>query len=93
MQILFFPIILLLLVLHGVLILIAHIIRLKEFKKKQWNHLVALDRYANSLLGGNPNETISSRLGRERKKCKFCRFVCRFLHFFDQDHCDKSIGT
>lgn len=44
------------------------------------NNFVAVDQLANAILGGDPDETISSRLG----KCKengnwFCTWFCKIL--------------
>ena len=33
-----------------------------------WNVLLSLDQLGNSLLGGDPDETISSRVGRIKRK-------------------------
>jgi hypothetical protein len=63
--------------------------------KQWWMHSwIALDQFANAFLfGGYPDETISSRLGRLRPSCVFCRFVCRILNFvFRQpDHCKTAL--
>lgn len=57
-----------------------------------WKLLVSLDQLANTITGGSPDETISSRLGKgERRGCKVCRFFCSILDIFDKDHCAKSI--
>jgi len=49
----------------------------------------------NTLLGGNPDETISSRCGKKVRKAgrkyKLAYYLCRALHWFDKDHCMKSI--
>ncbi|QKE74777.1 hypothetical protein HPK19_19445 [Arthrobacter citreus] len=56
-----------------------------------WNLLIALDQLMNTILGGNPDETMSSRMGKRIDTCNFCRFMCRFLDLFQKDHCIKSI--
>lgn len=64
-----------------------------------WNILIAIDQLANTLFGGDPDETISSRLGkwarsgknkRGNKKVlfKIANFV---VEFFEKDHFAKSI--
>jgi len=64
-----------------------------------WNILVAVDQLANTLFGGDPDETISSRLGkwtrsgknkRGNKKVlfKIANFV---VELFEKDHFAKSI--
>jgi len=62
-------------------------------KKYFWNILVSLDQFVNTLLGGDPDETISSRMGKAIKegRCRGCYIICRILHLFDSSHCMKSI--
>lgn len=58
-----------------------------------WNFLVAIDQLANTLLGGDPDETMSSRMGKNVRagKCKLCKVICYFLNKIDPNHCEKSI--
>lgn len=58
-----------------------------------FNILISLDQLANTLLGGDPDETMSSRMGKRiaSGNCWGCYRVCRILHFIDKDHCRKSI--
>lgn len=44
-----------------------------------WQKLVELDKWLNGKLGGNPDETISYRLGYHIRKrnCWPCRIFCR----------------
>lgn len=37
-------------------------------KRYGWNLLIALDQLGNALLGGDPDETISSRAGKNRHR-------------------------
>jgi hypothetical protein len=61
-------------------------------KKYIWNILVSLDQLGNTLLGGNPDETISSRMAkRARKGDKLGIRVCKILNYFDEGHCEKTI--
>jgi hypothetical protein len=61
-------------------------------KRYMWNFLISLDQLLNTLLGGNPDETLSSRMGkRARKGDKFAKCFCSVLDVFDKDHCEKSI--
>jgi hypothetical protein len=61
-------------------------------KRYIWNFLIAIDQLANAILGGFPDETISSRMGkRARKGDKLGKIVCKFLNLFDKGHCEKSI--
>jgi hypothetical protein len=64
-------------------------------KKYIWNVLIAIDQLANTLLFfGDPQETISSRLGKHlanHDKCPVCNLLCKFLNLFQKDHCIKAI--
>jgi hypothetical protein len=61
-------------------------------KQYFWNFIIAIDQLANTLLGGDPDETISSRMGkRARKGDKLGKVICRILNVFDKGHCEKSI--
>ena len=52
---------------------------------------VALDQLANALLGGWPDETISSRAHRRRLNGKpFLANLIDRLFWFDRDHCRES---
>lgn len=55
------------------------------------NHLVAHDQAANAATGGDPDETISSRIGKRRKRCRVCGWLCAFLDRLDPKHCANSI--
>lgn len=56
-----------------------------------WNLLIAVDQLLNTLAFGDPDETLSSRLGKAAGGCKLCRAICRLLHRIDAHHCEKSI--
>jgi hypothetical protein len=61
-------------------------------KKYFWNLLVAIDQLVNTILLGDPDETVSSRMGKaKRNGNKFAIMVCKFLSKFDNKHCIKSI--
>lgn len=51
----------------------------------------SIDQFFNALLFGNEDETISSRLGRNKEKCKFCQLLCWILDFIEKDHCKKAM--
>lgn len=55
------------------------------------NLLVAHDQAGNALIGGDPDETISSVLGKRRNTCRVCGWLCQFLHRIDPRHCANSI--
>lgn len=61
-------------------------------KRYFWNILISIDQLFNTLLGGDPDETLSSRMGKRGKdKCPVCFWICMVLHVLDRDHCEKSI--
>lgn len=63
-------------------------------KRYIWNLLISIDQLANTLLGGFPDETISSRMGkkiRDNEACPVCIFLCKLLNIIDPGHCEKSI--
>lgn len=56
------------------------------------NILIAIDQLGNALINGNPDETISSRAGKAMVAGKKWGCVlCKFLDWFQKDHCKKSI--
>ena len=63
------------------------------FKKYFWNILISIDQFANTLLAGDPDETISSRAGKRLHNRKWAHILCRILHILDPDHCEKSIES
>jgi len=62
-------------------------------KRYFWNILVSIDQLFNTVFGGDPDETISSRMGKHLAKhdCPFCNLMCKLLNLFEKDHCVKSI--
>jgi hypothetical protein len=65
-------------------------------KKYLWNVLISLDQFINTLFGGDPDETISSRMGKhlvKHDKCPVCNWLCALLNKIQKDHCIKSIET
>lgn len=64
-----------------------------------WNILIAIDQLANAMLGGDPDETISSRLGKFVRdnqedtgfKGLISNVTCELLDVIDPGHCQKSI--
>lgn len=55
---------------------------------------VAFDQLVNAAIGGDPDETISSRAarGRDDGDKRWC-LLCRVLDWIDPDHCNRSRGT
>jgi len=65
-----------------------------------WKHMVniviSFDCFCNSIIGGNPRETISSRAGRWIKTNSHIKggiwyWLCRGLHMIDKNHCLDAI--
>ncbi len=61
-----------------------------------WNILIAIDQLANAILLGDPDETISGRMGKaiREDRCSLCRPVCRLLDRLDPRpgrHCLMAI--
>lgn len=56
-----------------------------------WNLLIAVDQLLNTLIFGDPDETLSSRLGKVSGRCALCRAICQLLSRIDARHCEKSI--
>jgi len=61
------------------------------FKKYIWNILISIDQFVNTLFGGDPDETLSSRMGKNKTNCRVCYFICKLLSLIDKRHCEKSI--
>ncbi|WP_338525976.1 hypothetical protein NUH87_11110 [Pseudomonas batumici] len=63
-----------------------------KIKRFGLNLLVWLDEGGNTLLLGDPGETISSRSAKAQMAGKRWGCVmCRFLNWFQADHCQKSL--
>lgn len=57
-----------------------------------FNFLIAIDQLLNTILGGFPDETLSSRAGKARNNGKkWGCYFCKVLDAIDKNHCDKSI--
>jgi hypothetical protein len=58
------------------------------------NVLIALDQFGNALLGGAPDETISSRAGRARPLGRrWARWLCWALDKIDSGHCKDATAA
>jgi len=55
--------------------------------------LISIDQLFNTILGGFPDETMSSRMGKHlaKKDSPISNFVCKILNLIQKDHCQKSI--
>lgn len=66
-------------------------------KKYFWNLLISIDQLVNTIFLGDPDETISSRLGKwldypkNKWRYKTANAICRLLRKLDINHCRKSI--
>lgn len=61
-------------------------------KKYFWNLLIAIDQMANTILMGDPQETISSRADKAMREGKqWGCILCKFLSMIQKNHCQKSI--
>lgn len=63
--------------------------------KRYWlNWLIGLDQWVNTWFKGDPDETISSRMGKslvKRDGCILCHTLCRWLDYLDRNHCIDAI--
>lgn len=57
------------------------------------NILVSLDQFFNTVFGGDPDETVSSRLGKaERAGSRRAHIACAIIGLFlGHDHCHEAI--
>ena len=72
-----------------------------KFCRYVWNLLIALDQFCNAIVGGSPDETMSSRFGKwsllnsnketDKRKRYIACVICWFLDKLETDHCKKSI--
>ena len=69
-------------------------------KKYIWNVLIGFDQFCNAILGGDPDETISGRMGRWRKKYPnpsdgwryyVAKYLAHWLGVIDKGHCEDAI--
>lgn len=65
-----------------------------RLKKWFWNILISVDQLANTILWGDPDETLSSRMGKMVKRGTAGdveKGICNVLDGVDKDHCENSI--
>lgn len=58
------------------------------------NILIAIDQLVTAILGGWPDETLSSyawRLEQQGKPFGFTRRLIDWIFFWDEDHCHKAM--
>lgn len=64
-----------------------------------WNILISIDQFVNTIFGGSPDETISSRLGKWARDEKHTSGIRKYIYIivnyivelFEKDHFKKSI--
>lgn len=62
------------------------------FKGYIARQMIALDQMFNTAMNGDPDETYSSRMGRDKAQGgKLSSAVCDVLSVFEKDHCEISI--
>ena len=67
------------------------------FRNYSKNLAVAVDQYANTVIYGNADQTISGRMGIfiyiKKKNHILITLLCKFLDFFfkDENHCKEAI--
>lgn len=60
---------------------------------RAWVIATAYDRLGNSGVGGNGKKTISRSTGEAQTRGeKWACVLCRFLDWFDPEHCQKSLA-
>jgi hypothetical protein len=66
---------------------------MKYIKVYLLNLIYVLDLVLNTILLGDPDETISSRVAKKsaRGDCKVCMWLCKWLDKIDERHCLDSI--
>lgn len=76
-------------------LLVAHslqfVVSMGKVKKYIVNVCIALDQLVNAILLGDPDETISSRLGKFKSKVPPYQWICWLLDLIDPGHCDEAI--
>ncbi len=55
------------------------------------NILISIDQLGNTLLGGSPDETVSSRVGRSYKASAVEAVINFLFRWQSPDHCDQAI--
>ncbi len=60
-------------------------------KKYLINILISIDQFFNTLFGGDPDESISSRAGKREGKNIIPTVLCWFLDKLDPGHCKDAI--
>ena len=64
--------------------------RIKRRRKYIFNFLISIDQLGNTLLGGDPDETISSRCAK-RQHIWYWKWLGLFLEFVDPGHLEWAL--
>lgn len=75
----------------GILLLGKHVLKSESMEKYGWNVLISLDQLGNTVTGGDPDETISSRSGKRQNDVWWAKALCWFLNKLDTGHCKNAI--
>lgn len=62
-----------------------------KFKQYLWNILIGVDHLTNTFFGGDPHETLSSRLWRNRDKRGVDILIFIVDGIFGKGHCQNSL--
>jgi len=73
--------------------LAAKLLRFTEAERLAWQWVLSYDQHGNALAFGDKDKYISHRAGLCARKGRNrpCFWLCRFLHLFDPNHCEKTI--
>lgn len=81
-----------LLVLGTLLVIVGNKAKDQYIKKYGWNILITVDQLINTSTGGDPDETISSRTEKYKRKGQIWAIcLSKFLDLFDKDHTKRVV--
>lgn len=63
---------------------------MKLLKQYFCNHLWAMDRWLNVLLGGSSKEFVSTRIYRYKTKYLIVGWLYQALNYIDDNHCELA---
>ena len=65
---------------------------MRKVAKYLLNVALSVDQLVNTLLGGDPDMTLSGRMGRAIRngRCRLCRPICWLLDKVDPGHCAQA---
>lgn len=55
------------------------------------NVLISIDQFFNTLFGGSPDETISSRVFRYKDSNMVAKITYKVLNWIQPNHCEDSL--